>query len=109
MLETNPRSELIKPQAGLENKQTARLMIALTLLLVALTVVLVKDREFWFGSETVAESNAPDSEEISHSSAAPAKAAQTPVTRTPSAKNKVASKTPAPAATVLSHKAAATP
>lgn len=109
MLETNPRTDLIKPQAGLENKQTARLMIALTLLLVALTVVLVKDREFWFGSETVAESNAPDSEEISHSSAAPAKAAQAPLTRTPSAKNKVASKTPTQAVAASSHKAAASP
>ncbi len=107
MPETNPRPELIKPQAGLENKQTARLMIALTLLLVALSVVLVKDREFWFGSDTVAESSAADSENISNSSAAAAKTAQAPVTPTSSAKNKVASKSPTPAVTASSHKAAA--
>ncbi len=39
-------------------RQQSRLLIALALLLVALTVVLIKDRQFWFGSEsTILDAN----------------------------------------------------
>ncbi len=45
MLELNPRIEHAGPQAGLATQQLRRLQVALVLLLVALAVVLVKDRE----------------------------------------------------------------
>jgi protein TonB len=68
------------------------LLIALSLLLVALVVVLVKDREFWFGSEQTVESGAaPETIAKTNSAAAPAKAAPAPVART-AAKNHVAPK-----------------
>ena len=56
MLETNPRTVLVGPQAWFANGQTVRLLIALSLLLIALTVVIVKDRDFWFGSDETSES-----------------------------------------------------
>jgi TonB family protein len=55
-LEMVRRQEIATPQASLTSKQNVRLLIALSLLMVALAVVLVKDREFWFGSEQAADS-----------------------------------------------------
>src|SRR5260370_28547376 len=49
------RQEMAAPQASLTSRQNFRLLIALSLLLAALAVVLIKDREFWFGSEQAAE------------------------------------------------------
>ncbi len=49
------RQEMAAPQASLTSRQNFRLLIALSLLLVALAVVLIKDREFWFGSEQANE------------------------------------------------------
>ena len=44
-----------------EGQQTRRLVLALILLLVALTAVLVTDRQFWFGSEQATiESDVPE-------------------------------------------------
>jgi TonB family protein len=53
MLELKPRPTVRTSQAGVavENSQPRRLLLALVLLLVALAVVVVKDRQFWFGSE----------------------------------------------------------
>lgn len=46
-----------------QNHQPRKLMVALTLLLVALVAVLVKDRQFWFGSEQATiESDMPESQ-----------------------------------------------
>jgi TonB family protein len=99
MLEMNQRTEMAKrteerPQASLTSKQNLRLLIALCLLLVALTVVLVRDREFWFGSEQAIESDATSQDVAkTNSVAVPAKTAQAPVTRAAAAKNRVAPKT----------------
>jgi len=89
----NPRTELARTQDELAPKQTGRLLIALTLLLIALTVVLVKDREFWFGSDV--ESNAADSESAPNPTPAvtPVKTAQTPVAPAATANNRLAPKT----------------
>lgn len=47
---------------GMQNRQPRRLMLALSLLLVALVALLIKDRTFWFGSEeTSIESDLPES------------------------------------------------
>jgi protein TonB len=44
-----------------EGQQTRRLVLALILLLVALTAVLITDRQFWFGSEQATiESDVPE-------------------------------------------------
>ncbi len=99
MLEMNPRAESARPQVELANKQNSRLLLALTLLLVALTVVLVKDREFWFGSDTVAESNAVDSETSPKPAVTPAKAVQRPVAQSATANTHVISKTSSHAVT----------
>jgi len=64
MHEWDHRTELLRRKAtaesqpSLSSKQNLRLLIALSLLLVALVVVLVKDHEFWFGSYQVVESDA---------------------------------------------------
>jgi TonB family protein len=106
MLEMNPRTEPATPQGEIAHQQNSRLLIALTLLLVALIVVVVKDREFWFGSYESSESTAADSESISKTNPAPApaKTTQTSVAKTATAKH-LAPK-PAQAVTDASHKAA---
>jgi TonB family protein len=95
MLQLNPRTELARPQARPANQQTVRLLIALTLLLVALAVVMVRNREFWFGSDEATESSATDSQSIPtpDSVVAPAKAAQAPLAPAATAKSHLAPKT----------------
>jgi TonB family protein len=53
MLELNPRPTGGTPrvQAVADSKQPRKLLLALVLLLVALAGLLVKDRQFWFGSD----------------------------------------------------------
>jgi TonB family protein len=88
MHEWDDRSEMLRrratatPESGRTSKQNLRLLIALSLLLVALGVVLVKDRDFWFGSEPVAESGAASqgvAQNVARTAAAPAKSIQSPV------------------------------
>lgn len=83
MLERNPKTESARPKAGFATTQPRRLQIALVLLLVALATVLVKDREFWFGSNEAVEPEATSSENVpkSNSAAAPVKTGQAPVAR----------------------------
>jgi TonB family protein len=112
MLERNSKTELAGSQAGVANKQSGRLLIALALLLVTLAVVLVKEREFWFGSEEALESDATGSESIpqANSAAVPAKTGQAPVAQAATAKKHVARKTSSePAVTEPSHKDTANP
>ena len=54
----NPEAKLPARQDVSAHKQDTRLLIALSLLLVALIVVLVKDREFWFGWDEGSQSAA---------------------------------------------------
>ena len=61
MLEEDSNIEVSAPfEPGAEPKQRRQMLIALALLLVALILVLVKDREFWFPSATTAESESAD-------------------------------------------------
>jgi TonB family protein len=85
------------PQAGLTSKQNFRLMVALCLLLVALGVVLIKDREFWFGSEQALESETTSQSVANaktNSVAAPARTVTPPVQKAAASKNHTASKPP---------------
>jgi TonB family protein len=94
MLERNPKTEIDKPQAGFPTKQPRRLQMALVLLLVALAIVLMKDREFWFGSDEAFESGAAGLENISKpgSAAAPVKTGQAPVAQAATEKKHLAQK-----------------
>lgn len=94
MPERNPRTEIASPQDGLANKQPRQLLFALFLLLVALAVVIGKNRDFWFGSDEALESDAAGSESISkpNSVAVPAKASQASVARAITPKNHIARK-----------------
>ena len=106
MLEKNPRPGLAGPHADLTKKQRRRLMIALVLLSVALALVIVKNREFWFGSDEALESDATDSESVSktHPATMPAKTGQAPATSATTPKNDLARKTSSkPVATAAVH------
>lgn len=64
MQQLNPRRAMI-PQGrnAAKTQQPRKLMLALVLLLIALVVILVKDREFWFGGEQATiESDMPESQ-----------------------------------------------
>lgn len=58
MLELSPR-RTVHPQAPVaKGSQQSRLLVALVLLLGALAAVLIKDRQFWFGSDqTIVDAN----------------------------------------------------
>ncbi len=116
MLRMNSRTEMAThaemaaPQASFTSKQNFRLLISLSLLLVALVVILVKDREFWFGSEQAVESESASESVTTTNSAAPAKTVQAPATPAATAKNhKVAKAATQPAVTASSQRDAASP
>jgi len=118
MLHMNSRTEMARhsemssPRASLANKQNVRLLIALSLLLVALVVVLVKDRDFWFGSEQAVQSDAgSQSVAKTDSTAAPAKTVKAPVApaATVTKSHKVAKIATQPAVTESSPQPAAAP
>jgi periplasmic protein TonB len=52
-------------RSAFKQKQPRRLVLALILLMVALGVVVVKDREFWFGPEETADADANSAEPVS--------------------------------------------
>jgi TonB family protein len=101
----SPIVELSRPQAGLADEQPRRLQIALALLLIALAFVIVKDRDFWFGSDDATESDATSAQIIQNAiAAAPAKPAQPSAARSVAAKNHITNKkTVATAVTEPSH------
>ena len=53
MFETTPRTMIGAPtmRQTVQNQQPRRLILALSLLLITLVALLVKDRQFWFGTE----------------------------------------------------------
>jgi TonB family protein len=93
----NPTTELTSPKADTANTQPRRLQIALVLLLAALAIVLIKDRDFWFGSDEAIVSDAAGSGIVSRTGSAPvaAKAIQPSAAPATVAKNHVAAKTSA--------------
>jgi TonB family protein len=108
MFQQNLTTELASPQVVVANTQPFRLQIALVLLLVALAVVITKDREFWFGSDDTVEADAPASETIQKAAVAAAPAKSAPAARAVVAKNHIAPKNSAkPAVFELSHQDAA--
>ena len=57
---------MTSPEARIPVQQPRKLMLALVILVVALIAVLVKDRDFWFGSEQATiESDMPASQPVS--------------------------------------------
>jgi TonB family protein len=108
MLERNPKTEIAKRQAGFVTAQPRRLQMALVLLLVALAIVLVKDREFWFSSDEPSEAEVESPENVAkpNSAAAPVKTA--PVAQAETVKKHLAAKiSSAPAVTAPAHEEAA--
>ncbi len=98
MFQQNLTTELGSPQVAVANTQPLRLQIALVLLLVALAVVIVKDREFWFGSDDTVEADTSTSETVQKVAVAAVPAKSAPATRAVVAKNHVVPKTSAKAA-----------
>jgi TonB family protein len=69
MLEMNQRRTVMSSEARIQVQQPRKLMLALIILVVALIAVLVKDRDFWFGSEQATiESDMPASQPVSRNS-----------------------------------------
>jgi TonB family protein len=111
MLERNRKTEIGRPKAGLTTTQPRRLQMALVLLLVALAIVLVKDRDFWFSSDEAFEPQSAGSENVStrNSAAAPVKTAQAPAAPAASGKKHLAPKiSSAPAVTATAPAVTAT-
>ncbi|MGA7402847.1 MAG: TonB family protein [Candidatus Sulfotelmatobacter sp.] len=84
-------------------RERSRLLIALGLLVVALAVVIVRDREFWFGSDDGTDADATYAETVpkAQPAVAPAKTAEVPVAPAvpksrPAAKTSTASVVAAP-------------
>ena len=103
ILQQSSIGQLTRPQSGPADEQPRRLQIALALLLVALAFVIVKDRDFWFGSDDAAESDVTNSQIIQSPAAAlPAKTAQPTVVRNAAVKNHATKKTAATVVTVPS-------
>jgi periplasmic protein TonB len=101
MLELNSNTEVAGPEMGPKNRQPRRLLVALALLLFALAAVLVKNHEFWFGSDEEAESEATsESRPAASQAVVPTKPNQTVAAKVDNPKASVAPKTPgAPAET----------
>jgi periplasmic protein TonB len=119
-----PRLEIAPPApVFVENdqRQRRRMVIALVMLLVALGLVLVKDRDFWFAAPEVTESeaiddSAPATAEEAAQPAAPANATAAPITPTlrkkhtaPPAGRKVAEPAPPPPAPAVTASRAVLP
>jgi TonB family protein len=94
MLELSAEKKYAAPQSRLATKQVFRLQTALVLLLVTLAALLIKDRDFWFGSEEAVESGTTASQTAVRTAVvAPAKTEIAPVSKVAAAKNHRASKT----------------
>ncbi|MGA8620386.1 MAG: TonB family protein [Candidatus Sulfotelmatobacter sp.] len=109
--EQDQRPESGSPQATLAGIQPRRLLIALALLLVVLTVVVVNTRDFWFGSDETADSDSTSSEDSSNANSAAPLTSKTSQTRpAQTAKSTRAAKPPTkPAESKVTHEGIATP
>jgi TonB family protein len=97
MLQINsrPMTSNGRPQAATQSQQPRRLILALALLLVALVGLLIKDRQFWFGTEQATIES--DMDAPATPAAASKSAAHTPRTATTAKKQ---AHTAAPATSV---------
>ena len=80
MLELRPKTTVGNSQTRVvfDNPQPRRLLLALVLLLVALAAVVLKDQQFWFGSDqSMLDSDGPESAAASRTVTAPVAANQT--------------------------------
>jgi TonB family protein len=103
------------PATARKGSQPRKLMLALVLLLVALVAILIKDRQFWFGSEeaviesdlpaaqptpaTAAQSAPAGSNAAPAATSAPAHSTKNPVATAKTSSQPVAAETPAVSAT----------
>jgi TonB family protein len=90
---TNPPKAKLNGNRGLPGKQRSQLRIAFAFLIVALAVLLVRDREFWFGPEPT-DSDSSVSQSVPASNPAPvgSKSAPAPVDQAVTAPAQVAPK-----------------
>ncbi len=102
LMQTNRIAEIAPAYADDSQRKVRRqMLVALTLLLTALVLVLVKDREFWFPSAPVAQTaSEPLSEPVEQATPAPA-APSAPASKTtpPVAAARMKTKAHTPAAT----------
>jgi TonB family protein len=91
-MQSNTRTVPAGNQTEVARKQHGRLLIALAILLVAFIAVLVRDSEFWFGSDAAVDSTPANSVNATAPAlaAAPAKTIPTPVAQAVTPKNQVA-------------------
>ncbi len=110
MLELSPRRRLDghETRNGVDRRQNRNLLIALSLLMIALVAVLFTDRQFWFGAdhskiESDMASSAAATQTTVHAASKPAKAAAPETKKQPatSQASKPASTTPAETAPVV--------
>jgi TonB family protein len=111
MLELSPKRTLTAGpgRKSTQTLQPRKLMLALVVLLVALVAILIKDRQFWFGSEeSVIESDLPATTATAPAAtnaapaattSAPAHASNKPVATAKTSSQPVAPETPAVTAT----------
>jgi len=100
MLELRPKATVGNSQTRVvfDNPQPRRLLLALVLLLVALGVVVLKDQQFWFGSDqSTLDSDGPESAVASQTVTAPVTANQTQSAPALTAKKRVVARTSATA------------
>jgi len=121
MLEPKPRSTIATSQDRLaaETRQSRKLLLALVILLVAITTLLVTDRQFWFGSDqlildsdgtepTAAPNTGAASKAAKHSESVPAPTAKKNVPSATSTQPKGAETKTAETKSVGSHAVTAT-
>lgn len=95
MLELKPRPTVVtsRTEVPSDSRQPRRLMLALFLLLVALATVVVRDRDFWFGSDQ----SILDADTTEPQAARPAARVVSTVNQTPAAPAHTAKKQAPPA------------
>jgi protein TonB len=97
----------VTPAPARKGSQPRKLMLALVLLLVALVAILIKDRQFWFGSEeAVIESDLPTAQPTP---ASPAQSAPIATKAAPATTTAVAHATKNPVATAKTSSQPVTP
>jgi len=97
----------VTPAPARKGSQPRKLMLALVLLLVALVAILIKDRQFWFGSEeAVIESDLPTAQPTP---ASPAQSAPIATKAAPATTTAVAHATNNPVATAKTSSQPVTP